>query len=559
MNEQEARPNREQDGLAEASMESGVSREEQDWRGEARMLAAQALQARVLDARQQGREASDDVAARKAEAERAIAQILEMVRGAERVGSRLAFTWWVEGGALTLVKYRAEVGDGPVMNTGERKALKKVLRVMLTDYTRGRTGEVEVQLRRGEEDWDASFKVAREGARPPEAKTLPVRRVVGAEEATSALAERVRAWLKAIQVPEGGAARAQWQVHLEDGRLLGWEMREYRQVQAARGEGTLAWPPSMEREIVNILQPLTEGLGKRTVRMGLWAEHSLGASKARGWVEHSEIERPPPDPDWSWYKAMHEGILRRWREEVEEGAKWLAEEGAKETALWLAGGIVERGMVLLVPGSLKVVRAALGRGEAAASGWLRTMLTRLPAERRRTFEQLWRKALLEGESSLSNKDRDAIRGMMEGIEHLARQPLGKDEKRHLREAARGYYKELYPHLAALMDSNPTMYPIHHRRPLEYCHLFPTEDINAAENLILAHYEVHVRIGSLWTNIRQRPKALTAQEVDQIAEVIDKHFKHWYHRTAVREEEKAILDVATNTAHEELRALFPDMK
>ena len=35
-----------------------------------------------------------------------------------------------------------------------------------------------------------------------------------------------------------------------------------------------------------------------------------------------------------------------------------------------------------------------------------------------------------------------------------------------------------------------MLPIHHRRPLQYAHLFPDENINAGENLAMLQKYVH---------------------------------------------------------------------
>lgn len=39
---------------------------------------------------------------------------------------------------------------------------------------------------------------------------------------------------------------------------------------------------------------------------------------------------------------------------------------------------------------------------------------------------------------------------------------------------------------ALLDEKGFDLPIHHRHPLEYAHLFPEEDINARDNLAMAH-------------------------------------------------------------------------
>jgi hypothetical protein len=82
--------------------------------------------------------------------------------------------------------------------------------------------------------------------------------------------------------------------------------------------------------VTRVLLPFTEGIGRRTVRLVLRVEHRPGEAEAGGRVESARVERPPPEPELSWYRAMHEATLLRWREGVHEGGAWLAQRGCVE-------------------------------------------------------------------------------------------------------------------------------------------------------------------------------------------------------------------------------------
>jgi hypothetical protein len=58
------------------------------------------------------------------------------------------------------------------------------------------------------------------------------------------------------------------------------------------------------------------------------------------------------------------------------------------------------------------------------------------------------------------------------------------------------------------------YEVHHRRPLEYAHLFPESDINASANLKGVGEEVHQHINSIWTEFRSRRPHASPEEVDK---------------------------------------------
>ncbi|WP_043389511.1 hypothetical protein, partial [Archangium violaceum] len=239
---------------------------------------------------------------------------------------------------------------------------------------------------------------------------------------------------------------------------------------------------------------------------------------------------PDMDEDFAKaYRAIHEETLRRWRVEVREGAQWAAMTGLEELALWYVGGIVLHGAGVLLDLSLPVLRAVLARGGTAAAGWLRTMLLRLTPDKRRVFEQLWAKVLLEGESALSAAERESLRGVMKHLERLARAPLEDAEKQAIRRASRDAYKKLYPELAKILDDKGPLFPIHHKRPLEYAHLFPADDISSAGNLAMVRKAVHERINAVWNRFRQKHASATRGEVEEAARIVDEWFGPWYHR------------------------------
>jgi hypothetical protein len=134
-------------------------------------------------------------------------------------------------------------------------------------------------------------------------------------------------------------------------------------------------------EAIAVLLPFTQGLGERTVHLELKLTVPPASRHAHGWAEQASVERPlaPAELNASFvaeYRALHEDILRRWREESRERAIWVTRQGAEELAVWYAGGILLRGLGWLGSKVAPTVLRALQRGGATAAGWLRTTLTR---------------------------------------------------------------------------------------------------------------------------------------------------------------------------------------
>ncbi|HYO72152.1 MAG TPA: hypothetical protein VEU33_39375, partial [Archangium sp.] len=157
-----------------------------------------------------------------------------------------------------------------------------------------------------------------------------------------------------------------------------------------------------------------------------------------------------------------------------------------------------------------------------------------------------------GEQALSRSERKTLRGLFVRLEQAIQEPLDTDLKNALREEARGYYAKLYPQFAEILEKQGKMLPIHHRRPLQYAHLFPDENINAAENLTMLQKYVHQQVNFLWVRFRKARPNPTADEVRRVAQIIDRQFGPWYHRmddppgfsrTAVQARDSALVELS----------------
>ena len=535
-------------------LEGGVSQEEV--RKRARQVEEEKAKSLVLAAWREGRAPEE---AQKAEADRALARVVGLASGVEEVGVKLAFTFWVEGGALTQVGYQEEGGSGRAGRTVDVEGLARVLRRVFGDYIGRRTGEVVLTLRREEAHWAVDYDAARPASRPAEARTLPVHTHGTPAGTFLAFHEVSRKRLSTVQVPAGGEARVSLAVRLEDGRIVGWELlEEVRRTREGSGGNPLPLSGEVAGHVVQVLLPFTEGLGPRTVHVLLRAGHRPGEAEARGRVESARVERPPPAPELGWYRAMHESILLRWREGVHEGSAWLAQKGVEEAALWFAVGIAGKGLGFFATKGLEWVPKALGREPEVAAGWLRTALKRLPKQERESLDHLWRKVALEGEQVLSRGERETLRGLFLRLDQAIQQPLSENLKNSLRKDARRYYAELHPQFAEVLRKRASELPIHHRRQLEHAYLFPDEDINAGANLVMVQNHIHKELNFLWGRFRKARPDPTADEVKRAAEVVDRHFEPWYHRA---EDPPGLLNSAKEAreaALRELRSRFPGL-
>jgi hypothetical protein len=499
----------------------------------------------------------------KAEAARAVAEVWAVASGVREVGARLSFTFWFEHGALTLTEYKASGRGGAWGLEVNGRTTRHALATLFRAFAQQRTGAVHVMLERREAGWDVGY-VRLEEPRPSEAKTLPVRREGLPVEAVKSATEGLERVLRAVEVPEGSAAQVEVTVHLEDGRTEEWELQRVEVARrGAAGEAPKPGGPAAV-EVTSVVLPFTQGVGERRVLLQLSLVRPWGSRGLGGWVEAARVERQLSSPAANAefvaeYRLLWEDILRRWREDTKEGAEWVARRGVEELATWYAGGILTKGVGWLGIRTLPTVVSALRRGGEASAGWLRTTLSRMPGEQRQAFERLWSKVQLEGKRSLSKGEKAELRALMEGMERLVQTPLDKDTKDQLRLRARGIYKRLHPHMAEALDQRGGLLPIHHRRPLEHAHLFPEDDINGADNLIMLTREAHDRINALWTKFRRARPQATAWDVEEAARAIDARFSPWYHRVDAPPQVPYSVKEAEATALTQLQRLFPGLE
>jgi hypothetical protein len=148
---------------------------------------------------------------------------------------------------------------------------------------------------------------------------------------------------------------------------------------------------------------------------------------------------------------------------------------------------------------------------------------------------------------------------MEGLEQLVRTPLDREAKKNLRRVARESYKRAHPEFAELLDREGPKLPIHHRRQLEHAHLFPDEDINAHDNLVMVIDDAHDHINALWTRFRQARPQATAQEVDAASRIIEERFRPWYNQPRPPSGVPYSLEEAEATVLEQLKRLFSGLR
>jgi hypothetical protein len=501
-------------------------------------------------------EGDEQEAARRVEVETALGHLWSVAGEERKVGARLAFTFWAQNGALTLLRYREESGHREGRRVAEDSFVRQ-LRPLLTEYARGRSGEVVLTLMRRESGWAVVSDATAQGSRPPEAKTQPVNRR-GVPAGTLAVAsEGASRWVRLLVVPSGGAASLRMELVLEDDRITGWEHRGY-EVVASGGTPRILSEEFMGR-IARVLLPFTQGVGQRTVAVELRGETREGEESAHGLVTEARTLHSIPesnvDPDFAAeYRALHEDILRRWREGVHEGAELLAHYSLEEMSLWFVGGVLARGTGLLLEAVAPTVTRVLTRGGMAAAGWLRTTLFRLPRVERQALERLWTKVQMEGSEALSRAERDELLALMNRLERLLRTPLNEIERSALRDAARRFFQRSQPILEEAMRIKGP-YEIHHRRPLEYAHLFPVEDINAGANLKAVGKEVHQRISSVWTELRKYRSDVSRADVERVTSIIDEQFARWYEKPYAQGDSTAELEIAMSAAKQEVRSLF----
>jgi hypothetical protein len=472
---------------------------------------------------------------RQAELESALAEMWGLASEVREVGAELEFTFWTEGGAFTLLSLRRRERGGAAGSAVAQESFASDLRDVLPTYAEGAAGELRLTLRREERRWRADFKKDEGADFPLEAKTWPVRRVGARAEQLQGLVATGREVASRVWVPAGAQVRWQVEVALDDERVTGLETHP---PSSLPGGTSVRAAPELVGTWVNVLVPFTQGLGPRKVRMEWEGAHIAGTGKSRWKLVAAEVVHPPPPAPQNAevaleYRAMHERILRDWREQTPESFQAMAVIGLEQLALYMVGGWMERGAGLALDAVAPTVARVLARGGMEAVGWFRSLLARAAPAERQAFARLVTKVETEGLEALTVAERGELKTLLIRLESRITTPLNQlgRAKDLLRDQAKTlFYEEFHPELATLLrEFDGVRYDIHHCIPLEYAHLFPLRDVNAELNLVAAAKPVHSSIGSVWTRLRNGPRAPTDEEVLRVERIVRARFGRWFNK------------------------------
>jgi hypothetical protein len=392
--------------------------------------------------------------------------------------------------------------------------------------------EAVLTLERGETRWSLSLDAKPKDSAPAEARTLPLLRPGVAPGTYQQGMETARALARLMEVPTGGRATLVAEVTLEDDRVTGWEVKRLE----VSGEGRRQ--PADDHAVSAVLHallPFTSGLGVRTVRLEWEGVHPRDALRPNWGVVEAGTLRPPPPPEEvediaGEYRAMHERILREWREETREAAVLLAGFTTEQLAWWFVGGFLTQRALVLFKAVAPTLASVLSKGGTHAVQWFRTLLLRMSPAERAVLQRLWLKAETGGLEALTVAERAEFRALMGRLETLLHTPLkDKAAKTALRTwARRDYFQTYHPKLSKALGDAVEDYEVHHVLPLEYAHLFPKLDINGKTNLIGLHADVHHSVNKLWSTVRTTSRPLSANDVTSVADIINKRYGRWFH-------------------------------
>jgi hypothetical protein len=503
-------------------------------------------------------EGREEAEAGRAEVEWALERMGEVVSGEERVGTQLELTFWVERGAFTLLSQRRGAAGGERGQPVRVEAFTRELRGLLTLLAEGRPGAVAFTLHRERSRWRVDYRAAWL-EEPLEARKHAARRTgasAGTLLAVQAMAKQV---VRLLQVPAGASAHMTVEVALEDDRLTGWKVGPY---QAESGGRARPADAGAAQSLTQAVLPFTRGLGPRTVRVELSGRQE-GASATSHWrVERAETLRPEPADEaledvLREYRMLHAGIFHRYREEMEDTVKLAGAFTLEQVALCVIGGLVGKGLhvayEVLAPTVMRVVK----RGGVAGMRWLRTQLVRAGRKDQELLRRLFAKVETEGFNSLSAAERNELTELLRRMEQSLTIKVDKRARNALRAKAQDdFYDVFHPELAAVLKGDQgRRYDVHHLIPLEYAHLFPELDINAAANLKALGKPAHEGINKIWNAFRMEAGDMASPEqVKKMVAITQQHFGRWFNKVYEPGQSDALLEKATAAALKDVRAL-----
>ncbi len=498
------------------------------------------------------RHQDEDREARRAEAVSALSGMRGVAGSVQEVGAELVFRFWAQNGALTLLSWK-QAARGESLAENLDSSLRGLEDHHLSTYVGTRTGEASFILRQERRGWSLRSFTTAEGSKPPQAKALPVRRMdvpVNTRAQANAVASELA---RVLRVPEGGNASWVVDVTLDDDRVLGATTVRY---ESRGGPPSQKASPELAAHITQALLPFTHGVGPRTVRLSLEAVPLRTERHARWLVMGAETLHPESSasPDLvAEHYALYERILREWREETKASIQQAGAVSAEFLATWFISSLALRGGFALFEAVAPRMVSILARGGSETVAWFRSFLSRVRPYEREEFHRLWMKAQ-SGE--LSAAEMAQLRSFMARFERLLGTKLDREASNELRRVAhRDFYGKLHADLAKLLlDEEGHLYPVHHRIPLEYSHLFERLNINAGENLWGVHGLVHKKVNNLWTAFRPAGSKATAEDVRKVAAIIDRHFGRWVNKPYDAGRSASALSRAEADALEEVKAL-----
>jgi len=496
--------------------------------------------------------------ARRAEVEWALARMWEVASGEEQVGTVWELTFWVERGAFTLLSQRRGAVGGEAGQPAKAEAFTEGLRGLLTLLAETRTGALVFTLHRERSRWRVDYGAA-SMEEPPEARKHPARRTGATAGPLLAVQAMTKQVVRLLQVPAGASARMTVELTLEDDRLAGWKSGPYQAESGGRGRPADA---RAAQALTLAVLPFTRGLGSRTVRVELSGTHE-GASATSHWrVERAETLRPAP-PDEAVedvlreYRLLHAEIFHRYREEMVDSVKLAGTFTLEQVALCVIGGLVGKGLHLAFEALAPTVIRMVTRGGVEGLHWLRTQLVRAGRKDQELLRRLFVKVETEGFDSLSAAERNEITELLRRMEQSLTVKLEDKPKNALRAKAKSdFYDVLHPELQKLLrDADGNRYDIHHLIPLEYAHLFPDLDINAAANLKALGKPAHEGINKMWNLFRIRAgDTATPEQVKKMVATTERHFGRWFNEVYAPDQSDALLEKATAAALNDVRDL-----
>ncbi|HYO54454.1 hypothetical protein, partial [Archangium sp.] len=308
--------------------------------------------------------------------------------------------------------------------------------------------------------------------------------------------------------------------------------------------------------------PFTRGLGPRTLRVDLSGRHE-GASATSHWrVERVETLRPEPADEavedvLREYRMLHAGIFHRYREEMVDTVKLAGAFTLEQVALCVIGGLVGKGLHVAYEALAPTVMRVVKRGGVAGMRWLRTQLVRAGRKDQELLRRLFVKVETEGFESLSAAERNELTQLLRRMEQSLTVKVDGHAKTALRAKAKDdFYDVFHPELAGVLrEAGGARYDVHHLIPLEYAHLFPELDINAAVYLKALGKPAHEGINKMWNAFRKEAgHTASPEQVKEMVAITQRHFGRWFNKVYEPSQSDALLERATAAALEDVRAL-----